>query len=146
MNRSANKPAALGYARFRNTHANMANIREVAVRLVFVDINRPTWLVVEPFDLSSHITRMLAKHPNWSDRQARCVLYWQNGVNKRLAKACQEFVCGKDLVYTICPEAMGVDVIHTAGNAGLPIRPLPVDWVFKIGLVGSPAEVESNEF
>ena len=105
----------------------------------FVDITKPLWLIVEPFDLSAHIAKMLKSHPDWSSRQARCVLYWQGGVNRRLEKACQEFVQGNEKVYTICPEAMGVDVIHTARKAGLTIHPRPVDWVFKIGLVGTGA-------
>ncbi len=80
---------------------------------------------------------MKAKHPQWSDRQAKCVLYWQGGVNKALREECQLYVsqrCG--LVYNLCPEAMGVNVIKTCKAIGLPIKPRPVDTVFKVGLLG----------
>lgn len=105
----------------------------------FLDLTKPVWAVVEPFDLSAHIEHMRLALPNWSERQLRCVLYWQGGVNKRLEQGCHELISEVGGVYTICPEAMGVDVIHTIKQTGLPIRPRPDGWVFKVGLVGSRA-------
>jgi len=105
----------------------------------FIDLTKPVWAIVEPFDLYAHISRLRLTHPDWSERQLKCVLYWQGGVNKRLDIGCQEMVSEVGGVYTICPEAMGVDVIHTIKRTGLPIKPRPVGWVFKVGLVGSKA-------
>ena len=104
----------------------------------FLDTKGPLWLVVEPFDLAGHMASMKTKHPGWSDRQLRCVLYWQAGVNNRLETACRRFIAekGNGWVYTICPEAMGVHVINTARQAGLPVETRPTEWVFKMGLVG----------
>ena len=61
---------------------------EVCLIKDFVSLKGPLWFVVETFDLQEHITKMKNLHPDWSSRQARCVLYWQSGVNKRLR------VCG----------------------------------------------------
>ncbi len=104
----------------------------------FVDLNRGLWLVVETFDIQEHADGLKTKHPGWSDRQARCVLYWQGGVNKKLRLACESQAKTVGGVWTICPEAMGVNVIQTAKQVGLPIKARPDSLVFKIGLVGFP--------
>ncbi|KKN62620.1 hypothetical protein LCGC14_0510310 [marine sediment metagenome] len=102
----------------------------------FVDLDHSLWLVVESFDLQEHVERMKARHSGWSDRQARNVLYWQGSVNKKLRLACESHVKTVGGVWTICPEAMGVNVIQTAKQVGLPIKARPTSLVFKIGLVG----------
>ena len=104
----------------------------------FVDLNRHVWLVAIEFDLASHVQRMLDLHPKWSDRQARCVLYWQPRVNKMLREDVQTFSTLAGATYTLCPEAMGVDVIKTARKCGIPIKAQPTDTVYKIALMGYP--------
>jgi hypothetical protein len=42
------------------------------------------------------------------------------------------------MVYTVRPEAMGVNVIQTARNIGIPIETKPFTTVYKIALVGFP--------
>lgn len=93
------------------------------------------WFVCVPFNLAEHIENMLLKHPSWSNRQARCVLYWQSRVNKELQLETQGFTEGLNADWTYCPEAMGVNVIETASKAGLPIETKPQRIVYKISLV-----------
>ena len=106
----------------------------------FVDLDRPMTLVVQEFDLAGHVAKMKRLNPNWSDRQARCVLYWQGGVKRVLRDYCSSLVAagGTNHVYTLCPEAMGIDVIKTVKQLGIPIstRPDRTGQVFKIALVG----------
>lgn len=102
----------------------------------FIDLDKKVLLVVEPFDLAGYINVMRSKHPLWSDRQLRNVLYWQGHVNKVLSTECSLLAKRIGGVWTTCPEAMGVDVIRTVRRFGIPIKPRPTDWVFKIGLVG----------
>lgn len=103
----------------------------------FVDLNRPLYLIVVEFNLMSHITKMLQIHRGWSDRQARCVLYWQNGVNKELENKCNLFRWSHpSMITTRCPEAMGVNVISTALIVGIPINVKPKNKVYKIALGG----------
>ena len=104
----------------------------------YFDLSQPLWLTVVEFNLAEHISRMKQKHPNWSDRQAKCVLYWQGGVNKELRLQASRFAKANGLLYTLCPEAMGVQVIKTAKLVGIPIKPRPVDYVYKIALSGTP--------
>lgn len=106
----------------------------------WLDLEKNHWFIVTTFDLRVHSNKMKEKHPNWSDKQARCVLYWQGSVKKDLRTACDIFTSSHpdELVYTLLPEAMGVHVLRTARLLGLPIRARPRNLVYKIALVGYP--------
>ena len=89
----------------------------------YIDITKPMFLVIEEFDLQAHINRMQIKHPHWSDRQSRCVLYWQKGVrNKLLPKIKLTMEILKLSAYTVLPEAMGVQVYSTCYHSGLKLE------------------------
>ena len=82
---------------------------------------------------------MRENHPAWSDRQLRCVLYWQPKVRKELTMMCKHFQeCREGTIFTLTPEAMGVNVIATAEHLGIPIERRPKRLVHKIALVGYP--------
>ncbi len=103
------------------------------------DLDRPLWMVVEAFNLAAHQARMLVLHPGWSNRQTRCVLYWQAGVAKRLSGATGLTTWARPgTISTLCPEAMGVNVIATLRRCGIDIRVHPTAWVYKAALVGYP--------
>ena len=92
--------------------------------------------VVEEFDLGAHAQRMKDKHPGWTRRQCRNLLYWQGGVRKRLrekAQAQAEEI--KAHIILQIPEATGVDVYKTMKEHGLELRPDP-DIVYKIMILG----------
>ncbi len=103
----------------------------------YFNLRKDHYFVVVQFDLGAHIDRMMEGHPHWSNRQARCVLYWQGGVNKNLKDECEFYKAQRyGTVYNICPEAMGVNVIKTCKILGLPIKPRPTNTVFKVGMLG----------
>jgi len=105
------------------------------------DLSEEHWFAVVVFDLSKHRDEMLAKHPDWSTRQSACCLYWQNSVSRRLRKLCDRFCREKPgTVYTLLPEAMGVNVFKTARHNGIAMRRSPEDIVYKIALLGLPAK------
>jgi len=89
----------------------------------YFDLSWPLFLVHSEFDLVAHVERMRTKFPEWTDKQLRCVLYWQNVSRKqlkeRVAKAAG--LLGTNTVATI-PEAMGVNVYATASFAGLKLE------------------------
>lgn len=93
------------------------------------------YAVLEEFDLTEHAEKMKEKHPGWSDRQARCVLYWQNGVRKRLRDKAKAFCYSKDDIILDIPEANGVNVFATMAKHGVFLKANP-DQVIKIMLVG----------
>jgi hypothetical protein len=75
-------------------------------------IDRPYYLVGIKFDLASHANRLKMKHPHWSERQARCVLYYQARLNKQLWAKAEVFTrqLGSDFIFVKKPEAHGVDM------------------------------------
>lgn len=104
-----------------------------------IDITRSLWLLLLAFDIGAQARVMLSRHPGWTQHQARCVLYWQNRVNADLELHTKAFAWEHPgTIYTLCPEAMGVNVIATAQRLGLPIRVRPESTVYKIALVGYP--------
>ncbi len=103
----------------------------------FIDVSKPKILLTVEFDLGRYIERMRDKHPDWTDRQLRCVLYWQGSVNKELRLLIKAtFDLNNLLRITSCPEAMGVNVIETARLAGLPVELKPKNRVYKIAIGG----------
>lgn len=102
----------------------------------YFEMDKDHYFVVVRFNMFSHVSKMKDKHPKWSDRQARCVLYWQSTVNKQLREECQSFTEQYGLVYNLCPEAMGINVIKTCQAAGLPIKAKPTGVVFKVAMLG----------
>lgn len=97
----------------------------------FFDIGKPLYLVYADFDFEAHKARMKSLHPDWSERQCGCVLYWQSGVRKilrsRIKKAYD--ILGVDR-HTECAEAMGVNFYATCRLVGLEldrIRDMKID-------------------
>jgi predicted metal-binding protein len=99
------------------------------------------YVVVTKFDLAAHVARMRASHPDWSDRQLRCVLYWQNGARKRLSCRIAEIL--KRLHgyrAETCPEAMGVNVTETLRTVGVELEWPPIRIVRQVALLGIPKQ------
>lgn len=90
-----------------------------------LDLTKPIYLTHSEFNLEEHMNNLKVKHPDWSDRQLRCVLYWQRkSVNQMSQRA--EIVANKtrsDFI-SITPEALGINVYATAKKAGLKLEPI----------------------
>jgi predicted metal-binding protein len=105
------------------------------------DAARPVWAVVNEFDLGGHVERMRAAHPNWSDRQLRCCLYWQRGARKQLQRKVMAACCTLDEgTYGVefCPEAMGVNVTATLAAEGITLEWPPVRIARQVALIAYP--------
>lgn len=109
------------------------------------DLSKDLYFVVEEFDLKTHVESMRLKHPDWSDLQLKNLLYWQNGVRKKLKYKTLAFIGETDpeMIFTLLPEAMGVMVINTALKLQIPIERNPASRVFKIALVGYPKDLNT---
>lgn len=102
----------------------------------FKRLPQMTWYaVVNEFDLRTHAEKMKVKHPHWSERQCRNVLYWQNSVRKRLRDEAASFMEEGDILLDI-PEASGVHVIETMRRVGIQMQVRRPDLVKKVMLVG----------
>ncbi len=117
------------------------NVRENCppkVQLIenYMDFSKPHYFAIVTFNLQNHIQNMLALHPKWSDRQSRCCLYWQNGVRNQLEDLCRLFKFEHpEVQYTLCPEAMGVNVIRTLKSNGIHVEVKPKISVRKVALI-----------
>lgn len=91
----------------------------------YFDLSRALYFVHSEFDLNAHADMMKQRHPHWSDRQCRCVLYWQSRSRKQLKQRTSKAasLLGTDAM-TMIPEAMGVNVYVTARLAGLRLEPI----------------------
>jgi len=103
------------------------------------DISAPVYVVVNDFDLGGYVSRMAMKHPNWSDAQLRCVLYWQGTARKQLrAKSAAALAGLPGYEATWCPEGMGVDVTATLAQIGIALEWPPVRVARQVALLGKP--------
>ena len=100
-------------------------------------IKPPFILVAVRFNLEEHVRKMEEKHPNWSEKQAKCLLYWQKKVNKRLKKIC-EAIASKipNAIVLYRPEGNGVHVFETCKKIGLILKKNPKKFVWKVAIVG----------
>ena len=86
----------------------------------YFDLSMPLYIVHSEFDLVAHQARMQSVHPKWSERQCRCVLYWQPTSRKQLKERARVSMARLGLnAIALVPEAMGVNVYATARLAGL---------------------------
>ncbi len=109
-------------------------------------IKPPFFLVGVKFNLKKHTERMKRKHPDWSKRKARCLLYWQKKVNKRLRELSEKVssnIPDSKIVYI--PEATGVDVFETCRKNGLTLDKNPDEIVWKIAIIGKKRSCKNSK-
>lgn len=112
----------------------------------YFDIDLPVFAIVNEFNLKKHCERMLKKHPHWSDRQTKCVLYWQNTARKQLFSKIRTVLNNqkfKGYESTWCPEGMGVDVTQTMKDVGILLEWPPENIVRQIALIAIPIQISS---
>ncbi|MGE5579639.1 MAG: hypothetical protein ACM3WU_06270 [Bacillota bacterium] len=105
------------------------------------DLSQPVYAILTEFDLGAHVARMKEKHPNWSDAQLRCCLYWQSRARASQKAAVRAFLCDHPgYQVTTVPEAMGVNVTETLKAAGIQLEWPPVHLVRQVALAGVPRQ------
>jgi len=105
----------------------------------FYDYSREFYAIYNVFDFGSHVAKMKAAHPEWSQRQLDCCLYWQPTARKQLEAEIRAFSAehpGMDV--NRCPEAMGLNVHETMRLTGLVLEWPPVTKAVQVALAGWP--------
>lgn len=107
------------------------------------DLNKQLYFVVCPFNIGEHKQRMKSLHPEWSEKQCACCLYWQKGIKKKLKSHTEFYInelyeknWGNNYGFEMIPEAMGLDVFTTAQDHGISIKRNPQEILYKIAFVG----------
>ena len=102
-----------------------------------IDLSKTVYAIYNIFDYRGHINRMMEKHPHWSDRQAKCVLYWQPRVRKQLKVKIVKFMKEKEGYFIVKnPEALGTNLTETMKNAGIYLEWPPEKITYQIVLAG----------
>lgn len=126
-----------------------ANCPPKAPRLAEVlDLDEPTFLIWTIFNLAGHVKAMRAKHPDWSDRQLRCCLYWQGTARAALRREIEIF--NADHIGRLildCPEGAGCDVTASMALLGVSLEWPPVTQTVHVaaagtGLIRSPGQLD----
>lgn len=90
-----------------------------------LDLKKPMWIVHSEFDLAGHVEKMRGRHPKWTERQLRNVLYWQSQSRKqlrtRVAIAIRLLIPRINYVLPGA-EYSGVNVYVTALKSGLKLE------------------------
>lgn len=105
------------------------------------DLGQPVFAVINEFDLGAHMKRMKERNPGWTDRQLRCVLYWQGTARKQLkAKIEAALATLPGYEATWCPEGMGVNVTLTLKEAGIDLEWPPNKIARQVAFLAKPKE------
>lgn len=100
--------------------------------------DRPVYAIINQFDFAGHVEKMHLTHPQWSQRQLECCLYWQQTARKELNKALDEFELFHGHTYFIvtCPEAHGMNVTETVKPLGIELEWPPEKFTYQVALAG----------
>jgi len=112
----------------------------------YFDIFKPLYFIHSEFNLDAHIERMRQKHPQWTGRQCRNVLYWQGTSRKqtreRVKKSAWELNTN---AITECPEGMGINVYVTARISGLKLEKIRyLNPCIHISILGTRRKVKNS--
>lgn len=102
-----------------------------------LDLSQDVYAVYNVFGLGEHVARMKKKHPEWTERQLKCCLYWQPKARKQLKEKIVAFKKQFTGMYIIKnPEACGVNVTATMKTADIRLEWPPEEWSYQIVLGG----------
>ena len=103
-----------------------------------LDLSKPVYAVYNVFLFGEHVARMKENHPEWTDRQAKCCLYWQSKARKQLMAKIVDFKEQFPKLYIVKnPEACGVDLTSTMRSAGIRLEWPPEKLTYQIVLAGT---------
>jgi predicted metal-binding protein len=101
------------------------------------NLAKPTWAIWYDFAFGEHVERMRVKHPDWSERQLRCCLYWQGTARKMLEVEIRKFWALQPTAMVVrCPEAMGLSVTATMAQVGVALEWPPATRTVHVALAG----------
>lgn len=109
------------------------------------DMDKDIFLIYFSYDIKSHLQKMKTRHPNWTERQLRNVLYWQGTAKKLHKEEIKEFLTeyGHLGYEVITPEALGVDVTKTLEKVGINLEWPPMNYSYRIAFAGIPKKGKS---
>jgi predicted metal-binding protein len=104
-----------------------------------IDLSKPVYAIWTIFAFDLHVMAMKFLHPNWSQRQLECCLYWQGTARKKLKEEIFNFEFDPAVIsYKVitCPEAMGVNITETMKSIGEILEWPPVTKTYQVAIAG----------
>jgi len=103
------------------------------------NLDKPIYVIWNVFNFKKHCDRIREKHPNWSERQVECCLYWQGTARKALREEIKKFIYNHaHFKIVTCPEAMGVNITKTMKNVDQILEWPPIQKTYQVALAGYP--------
>ena len=101
----------------------------------FIDLSKPHYFVVYTLDY--------ADTESMDGKLQACWSYWHRNMKSILCETIGKFQSDHPgTVFTLHPSAVGVDVLETAKNVGIPLEISPQGTVYRIALLGYPVDRE----
>jgi len=106
-----------------------------------IDKDKPVLCVYNKFPFGEHVAKMKKLHPEWSQKQCECCLYWQGTARKQLKEKIKRAVDGRGLFgntleILTTPEACGVDVTATMKRIGIDLEWPPKKFTYQVAIIG----------
>ncbi|MCK9596838.1 hypothetical protein M0R19_06635 [Candidatus Pacearchaeota archaeon] len=86
------------------------------------DFNQDMFVIYSEFDLGKHAQKMKKMHPDWTDRQIYCCLYWQPKARKFHREELENYKGNKISYISNSPEAYGVNVTSLMRKLGVELE------------------------
>ncbi|MBD3212678.1 MAG: hypothetical protein GF311_08715 [Candidatus Lokiarchaeota archaeon] len=127
---------------------------------IIIEEYKHFYLIIGHFNLAKYKKEMLRRHPNWSDRQATCVLYWQGSAKKHTKEYINKIYeknTGNQLfllssgsgfnsldieqekIYSM--EAAGINVFETLKKNNIEFEVKPKDFILIVNLLCSDKQI-----
>ncbi len=103
-----------------------------------LDLNKEIYIIWNMFDFIKHCSRMETLHPQWSQRQIECCLYWQGTARKQLQNEICKFTgIHPHLSVVYPPESYGVNVTQTMEKMlGIELEWPPIYFTYQVAIAG----------
>lgn len=99
----------------------------------FIDLSKPHYFVV--------YSRDYVDTESMDEKLQECWPYWHGHMKSILCETIEKFQSDHPgTVFTLHPSAVGVDVLKTAKNVGIPLEISPQGTVYRIALIGYPVD------
>lgn len=103
-----------------------------------LDLSKPVYIIWSIFDFKAHVAKMMLTHPDWTERQVKCCLYWQPRARKVLEQEIDAFHAQyPETTVFRCPEAMGVNVTETMWSIGQMLQWPPSTKTYQVAIAGA---------
>ncbi len=106
-----------------------------------LNLEKPVYAIWNVFDFSGHTFRMREKHPEWTERQVDCCLYWQGTARKQLKTEIETFsrLKGAHTILTT-PEACGINITETMKSIGINLEWPPKTVTYQVAIAGKSVD------